>query len=264
VSEIGSAGAVSVRSFLDRSRDAVFARGSFEDIFDGYLTHAKGLGPLPGEVALGLMRRSLAAATLHLALLPPDQFCAWTLNIVEPPLNLFLAGDNDEFQITGRIFSRDVRTAKRNRLFVETQRTKHEPSRSTLDFEGLDLLPIFEQYYDRSVQIRARIFELDRDDFLLVQGLPRVDEAWIQGLGAGDARAHVERDLETVEQRTNRFHCGCNAQKILVVVRGMFASRPDELFRGENQVEVQCPRCGRTWLVARTEFDARDSKLGFS
>ena len=51
---------------------------------------------------------------------------------------------------------------------------------------------------------------------------------------------------------------------MLMVVRGMFADEPDELFAGKDQIEVSCPRCGRAWTISRPEFEAREGELGFS
>lgn len=233
-------------------------------MFDGYLTHAKSLGALPAESSLELMRMALAAASLQLALLPPGQFMAWTWNFARPALNLFLAGDNAEQQVTGRIFSSDVRTETSNRLYVETQRAKHALSRSMLDFEDNHVLRVVELYFERSVQVPTRLFELDRDEFLIVQGMPRADRDWIAGLTPDSAQAVAGAATETIEHRNYRFHCGCDPQKVLMVVRGMFAKKPEELFEGDDQVEVQCPRCGRSWVVTREEFNARRNNIGFS
>jgi hypothetical protein len=253
-----------VRSFLDRAKDAVFARGQFARLFDDYLTHAQGQGPLAAETGLEFMRQAQASAVLQLALLPPGQFIAWTFNLTRPRLNVFLAGDNSEFQIAGRIFEDHVKTVAANRMYVETQRPRGEPIRSMVDFEGLDVPRVFEQYFLRSIQVRTRLFEFDSDDFLLVQGLPRIDPNWIDGLDRDSARRHVAQDLETIELRRYRFGCGCNPQKMLAVLRGMFRDKPAELFEGQAQVETTCPRCGRSWLITRIEFEASDSELGFT
>jgi molecular chaperone Hsp33 len=255
---------VEVRSALDREREIVLARGRFDALFAGYREQAAGQGPLPGEVGLEVMRQAQAAAGLQLALLPPDQFVAWTINLADPPLNVFLAGDNNDFQLTGRVYSRDVATAERNRLFVETQRPRHQPGRSLLDFDGRDMLSAFEQYHRRSVQSATRLFEVAGGDFMIVQGLPRVDRDWLAGLDAAAAAAIEQAAGETIETRRYRWRCGCNSHKMLSVMRSMFGEQPGELFGDQPEVEVRCPRCGRRWLVARQEFEAYDAQLGFS
>lgn len=254
-----------IRTFLHRKKDVVFARGNIEKLFNAYLLHAKSLGPLPEELGLEIMRKTLACATLQLALLPPDQFVAWTINLSQPRLNVFLAGDNNQFQITGRVYNENVKDTPINRLYVETQRPKHEPSRSMLDFHGLDILKTMEEYFIRSVQIPTRFFELAPDDFLMAQGMPRVDRAWMESLDKNSVSKHIEQnEMESIEERKYKFNCGCNAEKILSVLKGMFKNNPLDLFADAEKIDATCPRCGKKWVISKDEFNARDKDLGFS
>jgi hypothetical protein len=256
----GPAAGVVVRSSLRRDVHAVFARADVEALHREFLVHAASLGPLPGEPALTAMRQALGAAVLQLALLPPDEFCSWTFNVAAPPCNVFLAGDNNEFQVTGRIYTDDVRVAAAGRLFVETQRPAHLPSRSVVEFEGTDVLEAIRQYYGHALQMRARIFELGEHEVLLIQGLPIVDQDWLDRLDATAAR-EAEEGAEQIEQRRYRFRCGCDIQRIALVVHEMFAGpdRLDELFRDELEIEVQCPRCGRHWWLSRASLEGGEA-----
>jgi molecular chaperone Hsp33 len=252
----GDAAGAIVRSSLRRDVHAVFARANVEALHREFLAHAASLGPLPDEPALTVMRQALGAAVLQLALLPPDEFCSWTFNLASPPLNVFLAGDNNEFQVTGRIYTDDVRVASAGRLFVETQRPAHLPSRSVVEFEGTDVLAAMRQFYGRALQMRARIFELGEHDVLLIQGLPIVDEDWLRRLDAAAAQ-QAEEGAERIEERRYRFRCGCDARRITLVVHEMFAGpeKLDELFGGDPEIEVQCPRCGRRWWLSRASLE---------
>lgn len=247
---------VIVQASLDRKVHAVFARGQFEGIYRSYLAHAGDIGPLPDKGALRLMRKTLAAATLQLALLPPDQYCSWTFNIEKLRLNVFVAGDNNDFQITGRVHRENVKTVGTSRLFFESQRPNHKPAQSVVDFDGLDVIEAFREYYRRSLQTRATIFELAQDDVLLVQGLPNVDVDWFHELDAESARSMVEGGIEPIEQRSYSFACGCDIEKITLAVRKMFSGRIDELFEGQDTVDIQCPRCGRAWSLLRNDIEA--------
>ncbi|HSA22193.1 MAG TPA: Hsp33 family molecular chaperone HslO, partial [Myxococcota bacterium] len=250
---------------IDRARDAVLAVGRVELLFQAYREHAQRWeGKLPDDLALAMMRQALAATALHLAAKAPDEFSAWTLNVKQPPLNVFVTGDNTARRITGRVYTRDVKTVEESRLYFESQRPKRKPYRSVIKVEGWDVLDIFEQFYGRSEQLLSRLFELEDGRFLLVQGLPRVKRAWLAGLAREELPGYLALAHEPVETRTYTFECGCDAQKILQVVRGLFAAKPEELFRGDPRVEVQCPRCGRKWTIDRDEFGAGDARLGFS
>jgi hypothetical protein len=260
-----SAPGESFSCLIDRARDAVLAVGKVDGLFQSYREHVQRWeGKLPDDLSLTMMRQALAATALHLAAKAPDEFSAWTLNVKTPPLNVFVTGDNTARCITGRVYTRDVKTVEESRLYFESQRPKRKPYRSVIKVEGWDVLDIFEQFYERSEQLPSRLFELEDGRFLLAQGLPRVKREWLIGLRREELPGYLGQAHEPVETRVYRFECGCDPQKILQVVRGMFAAKPEELFRGDPRVEVQCPRCGRTWTIDRDEFAAADSKLGFS
>jgi molecular chaperone Hsp33 len=253
-----------VRCFLDPDRDASIARGSFDRLFAAYLKHARKWTASPAGEMESMMTSGLAAATLDLALRPPDEFIAWTLNIKDPPLNFFFCGDNAEFIITGRVFIRDVQTADSSRLFVESQRPKRKPTQSSVDVDGMDVLDIFGQFYDRSEQLPSRFHPLEDDEFVLIRGLPQVDEDWLRALDADRTKEYLEKDFTQTDERIYRFRCGCNFKTILKVIRGMYKDNAEELFLGEEKVEVSCPRCGRHWWLSRKEFGVGPGKLGVS
>lgn len=253
-----------VHSFLDRRRDAIIARGSFAPVFSAYLEHAERWAALPPDAGLPMMAAMLAASTLDLALRPPDEFAAWTLNVKDPPLNLFYCGDNSEFIVTGRAFTRDVQTFASSRLFVESQSPRRRPSRSSVDVEGTNVLAIYEQYCQRSEQLPSRYFEISPNEFLLVRGLPRVDRAWLDHLDSAAASGILGPGLELIDRRYYRFRCGCNRKAILGLIQGMYRHQAEELFLGEPRVEASCPRCGRRFWIGRREFGVGPGRMGIS
>jgi hypothetical protein len=257
--EAGAEGAVEVRSYIDRRAHTVIAHGRFEPLVAAYLRHAATLGPLPDRMVLEMMGQAISAATLRLALLPPDQFMSWTFNLMAPPLNLFLAGDNSSFQITGRAFTSDVRTVGTCRLYVETQRPRLKPATSVVDFEGTDVLAAMQAYYERALQMRARSFVLGEGEMMLIEGLPNVNRSWFAGIDVEAARDLLASGLEEIEARNYRFRCGCNLERITLIIQELFGQRQEELLEGEDHVEVQCPRCGRSWTISRDVFEGVDA-----
>ncbi|MBW2699942.1 MAG: Hsp33 family molecular chaperone HslO [Deltaproteobacteria bacterium] len=245
-----------VRCWVDRGREAVITQADFAAMFRAHRTHAARWQDVRGSDELHLLDLALAAATLHLAALPPDEFVAWTLNLHDPPLNLFVSGDNTGFRVTGRAYLSHVRTAGHGRLYFESQRPRREVQRSVLDVEGRDVLNIYEQFFHRSVQLPTRLIDLGGTNVAFVQGLPRVDRDWLANLDAAQVAALLAGGtLENVEERHYRFACSCNQETILKVVRGMFLDKAEELFEDDDKVETLCPRCGRKWWISRDEFD---------
>ncbi len=163
--------------------------------------------------------------------------------------------------MAGRVFESHVQTASSSRLFLETQRPRLEPTSTVLEVQGSSVLDIFEQYFWRSVQIPTRLLALDSGEHLLVQGMPRANKKWIRGLRAESALEELG-ELESIEERAYRFGCGCDPGRILAIVHGMYQEKADDLFHGESQVEVSCPRCGRRYWITREDFDRGPGRTG--
>jgi molecular chaperone Hsp33 len=257
VNDVPRLGEVVVRRYFDRKHQVVVADGYFTAFFTAYVEHVRrwevGLDPL----TYTMMRQGLAAATLHLSARPHDESFGFTLNFKEPPTNIFLTGDASSSRVTGRVFTEGVKTAESSRLFVQSQRPRHEQMQSMVEVTGLDVLEVFEQYYARSEQEGARFFEDEDDRFLMVLALPDHDRAWIQGLRA-DAPGEVDTaNLDLLDERIFRFQCGCNPEKMMEALHTIFRDNPEDLFQGEGGVETFCPRCGSRWWIERVEYERR-------
>jgi molecular chaperone Hsp33 len=240
---------------MENARGCLVSSGEFSDLLAAWWRHASLWEGEPDGLSSILMRQGLAAAVLHLANRPRNEAVAWTLNLKQPPTNLFLTGSSGEATITGRVITDGVRTEDSSRLFVQVVRPRGEPQTSRIDVEGFDVLEIFEQYFDRSEQNPARFFPLEQERFAAVLGLPGVDPDWLAGLEI-DAVRVLLNTAATIDERSFRFECGCSPARITEVMRSLFAKEPSALFHDENRVEVFCPRCGRRWWVDREQFDA--------
>jgi molecular chaperone Hsp33 len=248
-------GESTVRRYADRAHNTVMARGDVTGLFAAYLDHAERWQSAPDGLSQVMIRQAMGAAALHLSCRPTDELVAWTLNIAKPPLNIFVAGDAGERSVVGRVFTEDVDTIETSRFFVESKRPRREPSRSTVLVERLDVLEIFQQYYQQSEQTFARFFELSDSEFAMIQAMPDADLDWLAGLGREQLITYVTGGLDPLDEQIYRFHCGCTPDRMLEVITSMFKGREDELFQGEDGVQVNCPRCGRHWWVARADFD---------
>ena len=186
-----------VRRYLDPAHVLSLAEADFEPIFRVYAEHVHRWElPLDG-LSLTMMREGLAAMALHLVGRPPDESVGVTINVQTPPLNLFLTGDPGERTLTGRVFTEDVRTGSTSRMFVQAFRPATGPMQSTIDVDGLDVLGMFEDYYDRSEQSPARFFELGGDRYGMVKALPDGGADRVRALTAESAAALFagEKDL---------------------------------------------------------------------
>jgi molecular chaperone Hsp33 len=253
-----SIGEATVHRILDHDHDVLVAHGRFGPLLQAFVDHTNRWEAEMDGLSFAMLRQGLAASALHLSHRPVDESMGLSLNFKEPPLNVFLAGDAHDATVTGRAFLSDVATAESSRLFLQNVRGA-EVQNSVIEIEGLDVLDIFEQYYERSVQTPTRFFELEEENrFVMVQALPDADLPYLRGLTRESITTWLATDPREMHRRVFRFQCGCNPKRMLEVVRQVWADKGDELFRGQETVEATCPRCGTRWEITRAHFEGED------
>ncbi|MGE3165397.1 MAG: Hsp33 family molecular chaperone HslO [Planctomycetota bacterium] len=247
-----------VHRFMDDEHSVLLAHADFSLLFDAYLAHATRWDHEPDPLTATMMRQGLAAAALYLSCRPRDEVVGWTISIQNPPVNLFLTGDAGENAVAGRSFVEGVQAAESNRLFVQSSRPGMGVHQSMLEVVGLDILGIFDQYYERSVQSPARFFDYDNGEFAMVLGLPGADSDWMAQLDRVALRSHLQGRVRPLDQQTFRFRCGCRPERMREVLRAAYAGDAQTLFQEDHTVEVECPRCGHRWDVTRAQFEMGD------
>lgn len=253
--EHGPAGSAHVERTILRDHDAMLAVGDFGALFEAYHRHARRWDLPLDPLGLVMMHQALAGACLQLAFRVVEETSAWTLNVGKPPLNLFVTGGSTDHTVTGRYFVDDVKTEADNRLFVQRSHPQREAARSVITVEGIDVLGVFEQYYRSSEQLPARLVELSTHEMAMVLALPGADAQWLEALDVAAVRDLHANASEAIDGRTFRFDCGCDGDRIVTAMVQMFGADPDEVFQGDEGLEVQCPRCGARWWIDRELFD---------
>ena len=241
-----------IESIFVRHRNCLLLRGQFIDIYtDHYLHLAEQKIRYPEELDQ-MLKDALAMLTLHLTARPWAETIAWTANLRAPRINLFVTGSSNEQNITGRIFTEDIREPDRNFFYSQTTVPEsREPRTSTLEVEGKDPVGWISQFYNQSEQRPARAFRLPDEHFALIAAQPDADLEWLASLTPEDV-AHITTTEETnlLETRPFRFHCGCTLDRILPVLGG-WSERLDELFEDADTIRIQCPRCAAGYRVSR-------------
>ena len=255
-------GLVELQSHYVRTRHCMALWGDFGPLYTDYYLHL-----MQNEIRLepehdAMLKDALAAMTLHLTARPRDELSAWTINLNQPVLNLFVTGDSDSTSrpegermvgtVCGRVFTRDVKVGPNCLFFAQSKRPRLPDRQSTVEVSGHDMLRLAEQYYAQSEQLPARYFRLGGDRYGMVVAQPDNDRPWFDGLQVEDVlRLGETEELSLLETRAYRFGCGCTLDLIHAVIAPMARASMEELFEGEASLRIQCPRCGGRFHVTQ-------------
>jgi len=251
------AGAIVTTDFV-RHRNAVLIRSDLGPLFTDYYLHLadNNLRYTPEQDTI--FKNALAAFTLHSASRPLNEHLAWTLSFQEPRLNLFLAADNEDCTVVGRLFTENVREAEHNTFYSDIMaRRGADPRRSVVNFFGSDAFVAASDYYARSEQRPVRYFHLAGDEYAMLVSHPDCDAAWF-GTVDGAALGGLDRaeTLSRIERRAYQWHCGCTQQKILGAIAPAFRADPQGIFGESESIRVECPRCAALHTLTREAMEA--------
>jgi molecular chaperone Hsp33 len=238
-----------VESIFVRYRNVLMIRAQFTPIYTGYYLHLmeqklRHKGELDQK-----LKDLMAVLMLHLVARPWAETIAWTVNLRAPRVNLFVTGSSTLENITGHLFTENVREPDRNVLYSQTLVKDTEGRKSHVELDTEDPVKWIETYYMQSEQRPARAFRLDDENFVLLAAQPDADLEWLEKLTEEDVSKITDtEETKVLETRKFRFQCGCSVEKILPALRS-WKDRKDELFQGDPAIEASCPRCGAKHLV---------------
>jgi molecular chaperone Hsp33 len=245
---------VEIRSYFIRGRNCLLTRGRFSDLYVDYYLHLMEYGIRHDEPVDLMLKEALAGMALHLASRPQDEGCAWTIHYNNPLMNLFVAGSTRPAQVTGRLFSEDVRDMGKSLFISQTTRQQSAVRQSMIDIQGTDVLSAIEQFYTQSEQRLTRLFRLDEEDFVQISAEPDADEAWLTGLMPDEIpRLDQSEQLSLLETRFYVFNCGCSLQRLYPMLMRLTDDDLDYVFE-DGHAKVTCPRCGAQFRATKQDF----------
>lgn len=246
-----------VRTRYVRERNVLVAQAVLSELYVDYYLHLgeNKLKPDPAHDAV--FKRALAFFVLHCASRPQNEITAWTINLQEPRVNLFLTGNNNIGAITGRIFAENVKEFPENLFYSDVIRGAEPKRRSVVPFSSADPAVGAEEFYTRSEQRPVRFFQLVDEEFALVTEHPDCDRTWFGALDAERVRTLESHETVTpLETRHYRWHCGCNQERMLQVLAPVMKQDAEGLFGATDSLTIHCPRCAALHTVTRESLEA--------
>jgi len=247
---------VEVRCEFVRGRNCLLVRGQFSPLYMDYYLHLMQHGLKYADEPDLMLKDTLAALALHLASRPQDEGCAWTINLHNPLLNLFVTGGSRPGRVTGRIFTEDVKDSGKSLFIAQTTRPHMQPRQSMIEFQGTDLLAAVEHFYTQSEQRPTRLFRLPDEHFVQISAEPDVDLAWLKGLTDADIPKLAETEtLSLLETRGYVFECGCTVDRLYPLLTRLTDDDLDYIFE-DGFATITCPRCAAVFKTPKSAFQA--------
>ena len=242
-----------------RGRHAMLLRAGFSPLFTDYYLHLMQHGLRLEPAHDTLLKEALAALTLHLISRPRDETVAWTLNLQEPRLNLFVTGDSSSGLVTGRVYTDHVREGDQSLFYSQVLRPNHPARTSVVPVTASDALAMAGDFHRQSQQTPARFFQLggEEETFALLVALPDCDLPWLEAIDtpAVEAIADTE-ELGFLENRAFRFGCRCTLPRIVRSIASLGTTSLEELFGEDEALDVSCPRCAAKYQATREQMRA--------
>ncbi len=238
-----------VESIFIRHKNVLFVRAQFTPVYTDYYLHLMDQKMRHKEELDQKLKDLLALQTLHLVARPWAETIAWTVTLRAPRVNFFVTGGSVYENITGTLFTDNIKEPDRNILYSQTTVNNENGRKSTIELESNDPIEWVETYYLQSEQRPARAFRLKDDTYALLAAQPDADLEWLKGLTTEDVQKITEvEETKVLETRKFRFHCGCSVEKIIPALAG-YKDNKEALFEGDPVIEISCPRCGNKYLV---------------
>ena len=243
------------RSFYVRNRNVLLARGRFGPLYMDYYLHQMQHGIRHDEAMDAMLKDALAALALHLCSRPQDEGCAWTINLHEPLMNLFVTGGSRPGRVTGRVFTEDVKDSGKNLFLAQLTRPHHPARTSMVQFQDNDILRAVEFFYEQSEQRGTRIFRMEDEEYVMLTAEPDCDEDWLSRLRIGDvASLEKTEHLVPLEARGYVFECGCSVDRLYPMLSRLQSEDLAVVF-DEGFATITCPRCGAVFHTPKAHFE---------
>ncbi|MBI4586550.1 MAG: Hsp33 family molecular chaperone HslO [Planctomycetes bacterium] len=250
-------------TYLDRQRDLLLVYGDPAPLHRDLELHLLSCGLRHDRRTAGLLKDGLTAMALYLISRPRFESFGWTISLQRPRLNLFFAGSARENTVVGRAFLENVQPAPRHLFYAQISRPFGELQTSSVEVEGSDIFKMVEQFCSRSDQQPVRFFRGKGPRAALASPFPGADRNWFRSAGAAEVmELENSGGLKLIADRSVLFRCGCDRKMITAIVVKLYRQDPEELFRGDPEVEVECPRCGAKHAVTREQFKESSAAAG--
>jgi hypothetical protein len=208
----------------------------------------------PHEERNALIQELLAATALSAISLAERESWGWSLTFRGMNIGFFV-GVEPEGMICLRIL--DAETGKAS-VMVQRQKAGLHMTQSHITPETQSPREMVEQYFAEVDQTRTRLEVREDGEGILVHALPGGQFDAVRTLSAEKLFEYIDGAIgagrvKDIGDVLLFYECRCSEAMITGMVDSMAESDRKDLFGDLPQLEIVCPRCGRKYLVTRTD-----------
>ncbi len=251
------------KSFYLPQKNVLVVESDISDFLIDYYIHLKNSGQKPSVQRDNKLKELFSCLACHLGIRPPEETAAFTLHMhAEKPFSLFASGNAKMEFIVGHVIEENIRHTDINMFHVQTIKSGQSYT-SAVRCETEEIKEMFESYYAQSEQLPVKIFFIKNSDkAVAIAAMPEYDQEWFDSIG----NKYPEEKLNALEQSPMRtyffkYKCDCSVEKLLPYFKNLDEEKIEELYDGDKELIIGCPRCGRKFPMGREEL-ARTEDTG--
>jgi hypothetical protein len=243
------------KRYLLEATNLLVVRGSIAPVIAGMgvynLRHK--IAPADGEL-IPSIQELLAATALSAISLSERESWGWSLTFKGISAGFFV-GIEPEGMICTRALDADTEKAS---CMIQRQKAGLNMTQSHIKPRTQSPRDTIEQYFAEVEQTKTRLAIREDGEGVLVQSLPGGNFDAIKDLRTDElfefiANAIGSGQVKELGEVLMFYECRCSETMISKMINNMLEPDRKDMFGDLPQLEIECPRCGRKYRVARTE-----------
>jgi hypothetical protein len=243
------------KRYLIEDTNLMVVRGSIAPVIAGMSEYNARHRIAPPDAELNATIQELLAATaLSAVSLAERESWGWSLTFKKMNVGFFV-GVEPEGMICMRVLDAQSRKAS---VMVQKQKAGLPMTQSHLSPRTQRPRDMVEQYFSEVDQTRTRLEVTDDGDGILVHALPGGNFDAVRDLGPDELFRYLDSAIDAGRVKVLNevllfYECRCSEDMIIKMIDTMSGSDRKDIFGDLQHVEIECPRCGRKYSVARVD-----------
>jgi len=227
--------------------------GNSAEIIKGYHAYNARYRISPPPEETGMLETLFCAAGLAAVSLAERESWGWSLSFPGSSTGLFCAVE-PEGMISGRVITTE---REKGTAVVQRQKPGSEMVQSSFTLKSRLPVKAVEQYFEASEQNLVRMAVDKNGDGVLVHALPGGKFEKIDALTDTEliatCREMTENGLKKLEEVLLFYECRCNDEMILNMITRLPENQRKSLWKGQTELEIECPRCFRKFTIHKKQ-----------